>query len=240
MSGKVKQLKKIADPTIEAVLQQYLDECAAAKKTGKSTRKEAIELFQHSMNGYAYQTLSKEETALYDHYSELEGDDCKNFCQLFGPEKIPENVREFVGYFLIRKVMASATFLGKAAKEIEKLCLWLEAKGFINEEVLGEAAENAAEAGKKLPRAEKACTLLFDMAQEADFEGEIVDEGYMDITKVSSDSIWLCPFGGKEFGPIFLPKKVTELLEVGWEINCAVAKHRDKLVIVEVGNIYPH
>lgn len=240
MSGKVKQLKKIADPTIEAVLQQYLDECAAAKKTGKTAREEAIELFQQSMNGYAYQTLSKEEAALYDHYYELEGDDHKDFCQLFGPEKIPENVSEFVGYFLIRKVMASATFLGKAAKEIEKLCLWLEAKGFINEEVLGEAAENAAEAGKKLPRAEKACTLLFDMAQEADFGEEIVDEGYMDITKVSSDSIWLCPFGGKEFGPIFLPKKVTELLEVGWEINCVVAKHCDKLVIVEVGNIYPH
>jgi hypothetical protein len=61
----------------------------------------------------------------------------------------------------------------------------------------------------------------------------------MDITKVSSDSIWLCPLGGKEVGPIFLPTKVTELLEVGWDINCALAKHRGKWLIVEIGNIYP-
>jgi hypothetical protein len=81
------------------------------KRTGST-----IELFQHSLNGYGYQSLSDDETKLFEYFYENDGDGHKEFCQIFGPEKIPENVGEFVGYFLIRKVMASPTFAGKAAK----------------------------------------------------------------------------------------------------------------------------
>jgi hypothetical protein len=38
MAAKVRPMKKIANPTIEAVLQQYLDECQAAKKPAQKDR----------------------------------------------------------------------------------------------------------------------------------------------------------------------------------------------------------
>jgi len=240
MPKKLLELPRIADSTIKSVLQQYLDDCNASKKVGKATREEAIDLFMDSLNGYAYQSLSKEETKIFEHYFELEDDGHKEFCQVFGADKILENIGEFVGYFLIRKVMASATFLGKAAKEIEQLCYWLEKNKFVNSEDAREGASRAATAARVLPRSEKAAQLLCAAAQQYYDIAKVVEEGTMDITKVSSDSIWLCPIGGKEVGPIFLPQQITKLLEVGWEINCALAKHRSKWLIVEVGNIYPH
>jgi hypothetical protein len=44
MSRKDKKLPEIADPTIETVLQQYLDEAQAAKQPAQSNREEAIDL----------------------------------------------------------------------------------------------------------------------------------------------------------------------------------------------------
>lgn len=238
MSKKVLELPRIANPTIESIFRQYLDDCAVSKK-GKASREDAIDLFTDSLNGYAYQSLSEDETKIFEHYFELENDEHKEFCEIFGADKIIENISEFVGYFLIRKVMGSATFLGKAAKEIEHLCYWLEKNKFISSEEAREGAGYAATAAKLLPRSEKAAQLLCAAAQQYNGIAEVVEEGTMDITKVSSDSIWLCPIGGKEVGPIFLPKNVTDLLEVGWDINCALAKHRGKWLVVEVGNIYP-
>ncbi|MBX9667415.1 MAG: hypothetical protein K2X93_07335 [Candidatus Obscuribacterales bacterium] len=240
MPKKVLELPKIADPTIEVVLGQYLKEAAASKKTGSSSREDAIDLFMSSMNGYGYQSLSADETRIFEYYFEQEDDRHKEFCQIFGADKIVENVSEFVGYFLIRKVMDSPTFLGKVAKEIEQLCYWLEKDKYASAEEAREGANCAAKAAKQLPRSAKASELLWTAAKEFDDVADPVEEGIMDITIVSSDSIWLCPIGGKEIGPIFLPKKITDLLEVGWDINCALAKHRGKWLIVEVGNIYPN
>ena len=240
MPKKVLELPKIADPTIESVLGQYLKEAAASKKTGAANREGTIDLFMSSMNGYGHQTLSEDETKIFEYYFKQDEDKHKEFCQIFGADKIVENVSEFVGYFLIRKVMDSPTFLGKAAKEIELLCYWLEKNKYASAEEAREAAICAATAAKQLPRSAKASELLWTAAQEFYDIADPVEEGTMDITKVSSDSIWLCPIGGKEIGPIFLPKKITDLLEVGWEINCVLAKHRGKWLIVEIGNIYPH
>ncbi len=135
--------------------------------------------------------------------------------------------------------MNSPTYIGKIAKEVELLWRWLEEKNYASSEAAQQAATCAATAAKQLPRSAKAAELLWTIAQEFDGIAEPLEEGTMDITKVSSDFIWLCPIGGKEIGPIFLPKKITDLLEVGWDMNCALAQSDGKWIIVEVGNVYP-
>jgi len=96
---------------------------------------------------------------------------------------------------------------------------------------------------KNLPKAEKAGRLLWEQAQATRgmFGSNKTDEsGYMDITKIQPGKLWVTPIGGKELGPITVSEKVTDLLEVGWEINLGLMRRRGKLEIAEIGCIYPH
>lgn len=51
-----------------------------------------MELLRDCLNSYAYQSLSKQEAALFEHHFDAEGDMHREFCQLFGPEKILDEV----------------------------------------------------------------------------------------------------------------------------------------------------
>ncbi|MBP9092950.1 SWIM zinc finger family protein [bacterium] len=113
--AKTSNLPKIADPNIQTILAQFLDESAVSLKGSAAKREDAIDWFTDCLNNYGHQGLSPEETALFDRYYDLEGDSHKEFCQVFGPDKIIGSVSEFVGYYLIRKVMGSPTSLGVAA-----------------------------------------------------------------------------------------------------------------------------
>lgn len=77
------------------------------------------------MNGYAYQYLDKGEAALFDNLYDAEGEAHREFCQIFGPEKIPQNVGEFLGYFMPRKVMCSKELLKAAGTVMKKPGKWV-------------------------------------------------------------------------------------------------------------------
>lgn len=240
--AKTKNLPKIAEPNIEKILAQFLEESAVSLKGSTAKREDAIDWFTGCLNNYGHQGLSPEETVLFNRYYDLEGDSHKEFCQVFGPDKITGSVSEFVGYYLIRKVMGSPTALGAAAKTISQLCQWLEKKEIITAEEAEYAVSQASKAAKLLPRAAKAAELLWSESKQIDRLGgkDIEESGYMHITRMTKNSLWLTPIGGKELGPVTVPSKVIELLEVNWEINCALIKSRSKWCITEVGNIYPH
>lgn len=240
MPVKVVKLPKIADPTIEAVVKKFLKEAATAKGVSKADKKGAIELFMHCMNGYGHQSLSKEENKIFDHYYDLEGNEHREFCQVFGPDKIVENVGEFVGYFLIRKVMMPGDEMGLTASVVAQFCKWLSEKGFVTEAQANEGTERASRAAQVLPRAEDANRLIWEQAQKCPQDTQdYVDLEYMTITRIESDSVWMESDDGKEIGPVSLPKKAAQLLEPNWRINCALAKSRGKWCFAEVGNVYP-
>lgn len=240
--AKTSNLPKIADPSIETILAQFLDESAMSLKGSAAKREDAIDWFTDCLNNYGHQGLSSKETELFDRYYNLEGDSHKEFCQVFGADKITGSVSEFVGYYLIRKVMGTPTSLGAAAKTISQLCQWLEKKEIITTEEAEYAVSRASKAAKLLPRAAKAAELLWSESKQIGrFGGKDIEEsGYMHITRMTKNSLWLTPIGGKELGPVAVPSEVIELLEVNWEINCALTKSRGKWYIIEVGNIYPH
>lgn len=236
----VKELKAVADPTIEKVVARFLKESVSAANVSKADRKGALELFMGCMNGYAYQSLSKDENALFDHYYNLEGRNHKEFCQLFGPEKILENVGEFVGYYLIRKVMLPGDEMGTAAKAVSEFCTWLAKENIVPVTAASEAAALAASAAKVLPCAEDANRLIWQAAQKCPKSvQQVIEFGETTVKKIDKDGLWLESDNGIEIGPVVVQKEALMLLKAGWTINCALVKSAGKWHFCEVGNVYP-
>lgn len=229
-------------PTIEEVLALFLEDCARSSKSGRGRKDlgSIIGLFQRYLNNYAYKGLNAADQKLLERHRK-EGNQF-DFCQIFGPDKISDNVSHFVASYLIRKVSQSPPFLGKAAKTLEELCIWIMRYKSVNKEKAKLAAEHAARAAINLPRAARAAKILWAATLEgADFGSKDFDcSGYMDISRIEEDCVWIKPPAGRVIGPLVLPPGVAELLEPSWEINCALARSRGRWHFVEVVNIYPH
>ena len=172
----------------------------------------------------------------------------REFCQLFGPEKIIGNLGSFLRHFMAHKVMVGEEFKRAAGTVAKKLSMWLMKKEYVSGNLAREGVEEIAEVAQDLPNAERAAQLLRDAvnrltADPNDFE----DEDYMEfdhyaIAKVEAGKLWFEFFegGGRSaLGPIPVPKNATELLQKGWEISCALGRTRGKWHLIEVANVYP-
>src|SRR5436190_16870201 len=102
----------VKGPTITVVLAQFLaeQEQRLAPKTFAQYR-DVVELLQHHLNGYAYLSLEELDAKRFERLQRATGDTEREFCQIFGPEHILPNVGEFLGYFMVRKVVASRALL---------------------------------------------------------------------------------------------------------------------------------
>src|SRR5262249_620414 len=130
MRGQTDQIK-IANPTIAEVLAQFLEEQKARVSPRTFTQyRSVVQLLQHCLNTYAYQALDKTQARLFDRLNSLEGREHGEFCEIFGPEYILPNVDEFLGRFMIRKVMAGKDLLRAAGTVTTKLARWLGRKGY--------------------------------------------------------------------------------------------------------------
>lgn len=107
------------ESTIKRVLGEYLS--AGRKGRGKRDAAFAIELFEDYLNGYAYESLEPAAARVFERRFNAEGREHREFCELFGPERILPALPMFLGWFLIRKVMARAEDLGAVAAELERL-----------------------------------------------------------------------------------------------------------------------
>jgi hypothetical protein len=85
--------------TISEVLAEYLraEKRRLAPKT-HARYTEVIALFTHSLNSYAANSLIQFERARFDKLFNAEGEQHREFCDIFGPEHILENVGEFLNY----------------------------------------------------------------------------------------------------------------------------------------------
>jgi glutamine synthetase adenylyltransferase len=230
----------IAQPTISEVLQEFLDEQREQLKSRTFAHYEdVIELFQASMNGYAYNYLDEEDGALFD---ELYNQHDIEFCDIFGPDKILGNVDEFLGYFMVRKVIASQELLKAAGTVMKKLARWLQEKGYTAAEEAEVAVEAGAEAARSLPQAEKLAGLLYDFAHSQLPEDVIeqVDDRFT-IERVEPGKLWLSGWmsSAGTVGPIAVPRVITDLAEEGWAVTLWLGRTRRGWQILDVGNVYP-
>ncbi|MGB6969100.1 MAG: hypothetical protein WBD76_07530, partial [Methyloceanibacter sp.] len=151
-------------PTISEVLAEYLraEKSRLAPKT-YARYANVIELFTHSLNSYAANSLNQFERARFDKHFDAEGDQHREFCDIFGPEHILENVGEFLNYFMVRKVIVGTDTLRAAGAVMKKLAKWLVEQGYAKSDDANLAIEQGSDAVRDLPAAEKLTTILYDL-----------------------------------------------------------------------------
>lgn len=60
-------------------------------------------------------------------------------------------------------------------------------------------------------------------------------EDYVTITKVEPGKLWF----DEEVGPVRVPKKASDLAQVGWSMSATIAKVKGSWRIVQAGRVYP-
>ncbi len=249
MGRKVTKLPEIASRTIEDVLEEFLEEQRKRLKPRTvSTYENVISLLKDQMNVFGHVGLSKAESALFDRYYNAGGSEHREFCRIFGPEKITENLGEFLGYFMVRKVMAGADFKRSAGTVTKKLSKWLAEKRYISEESAMDGMEEGAAAARDLPQAARAAGIIYNASEGYNIDpDDIDDEDYMEfdhftISRIEPGKLWVEIYEGGErgtLGPVAVPESATFLLAKGWNISCALGKVNGKWRIIDMGNVYP-
>ena len=231
---------EIAEITIEMIASQFTHDKHTKSKIQDEDRVGVTKLFLECMNGYGHEFLSKKETSLFDHYYNLEGQEHREFCQLFGAIKILDNVYPFVGSYLIRKIMLDEEDLETAALVIAEFCAWLGKQGFVRRGDAKHAAERAKRAAVELPRAEEANRLIYaEMKKCPRTRDGCIDLDYLTVKRIdNNDDIWF-EYEGKEVGPVCATRRIAQLLELNWTVCCALAKSGKHWYFAEVGNVYP-
>ena len=228
-------------PTIAAVLKQFL-----ADQRGRLAAKTfanyelAIDLFQHSLNNYAWQTLDKPNAELFDRLYKAQGAEHREFCEIFGPAYILPNVGEFLNYYMIRKVMAGQERLRAAGTVTKNLAAWLAEKGYVTVEAAGRAAERGGRAARELPKADELASLLSEFAEDQERgDGDAEIEDHFTLTRVEPGKLWIARMSGREIGPIDVPEEISRRCTVGWAISGRVGRFGKTWRLVEAWNVYP-
>lgn len=249
MSAKVSKLLRQADPNIDHVLEAFLND----RRTGLAPRtlskyENVVELLRNYLNAYAYQGLAATEAGFFNRHFNARGEEHREFCELFGPEKIVENLEGFLGYFMIRKVMAGEELKRASGTVCKKLSKWLAEKDYIPEAKAEEGASRSAVAAQELGESERAARLLQDAADRLAIDvPDLEDDDYVDfdhftVARVEPGRLWLDVWEdgkARPRGPIPVPKAATRLLREGWDVSCSLARVRGIWHIVEVANVYP-
>ena len=229
------------NPTIALVLAQFLADQRKRLTPKTFARYEyVVELLQHCLDGYAYQSLNKADSKLFDRLFNAKGDEHREFCQVFGPEHILQNVGQFLDYFMIRKVIAGKEIIRSAGTVTKKLAAWLAEKGYAAATDVEDAKEHGAAAARDLPKAEELAMRLYRLAedQERGDEDDEIEDHFL-LTRVEPGKIWLAGMDGRELGPIQVPEDISRRCTVGWTISGVVGRLGKKWQIVEAWTVYP-
>ena len=231
------------DRTINQVLDDFLSVQRDRVKHSTAKRYEGVlDYFRSCMDGYGHQWLSERESELFERQFNRD-EEAGSFCNLFGPEKILENLDEFVGWFLVRKTMASKSTLEATPAVLRKLVKWLVEEGHVSPDAADGSAELLAEASS-LPTAEEFSSRLNDLSESDLPEPRIEDQDWVDemalVTRVDHKTIWL---QNEETGyevPLRVPEDVANLAEPGWRISALhIARTAKGWHLLEMGNVYP-
>jgi len=230
-----------SSPTIEAVLREFLgDQQARLSERTFRQYQEIVELLTICLDNYGHQSLDRMERRRFEAAFRS---DPGAFSHLFGPEKILDNLDEFLGYFIIRKVgYGGETLMRSAGAVSKKLVKWLVENGHVDREA-GEVAElGAAEAARDLPRAERLSQALYELAARG--PGALVDpnsiadenhvEDQLQISKVEPGKLWF-----EDYGPVAVPRSVSDLAREGWFVYVELGRTRKGWVLLGSGSVYP-
>jgi len=226
--------------TIDTVLDAFLHEQRArlSERTYRNYQ-DVIRLLRDSLNMYAYSSLSAAEAKRWQ--KAFDAGDEEAFCHLFGPQEIPPHLGEFLGYFMVRKVIAGQELLKAAGTVTGKLVRWLETQAYIESDVAAVAVDRAKGSARDLPAADRLGDLLQALAAKAppidvdDVDDEDWVEEQLMISETEPGRIW---FEG-DVGPFDVPKRASDLAQPGWTVFIVAARVKRRWHLLEAGTVYP-
>jgi hypothetical protein len=229
-----------ATVTIDETLEAFLEE-QRERLSPKAMRNydEVVFLLRSSLNSYAYDSLDEVEQKRWR--KAFDDGDEEAFTKLYGPDKIVGHLGEFLGYFMVRKVMAGEELLRASGTVAKKLASWLHEHGYITDEQRKEAAGRGTDAAHNLPKADRLGYLLhLELEKTPRFDPDDVPEehwveDFLAIERVDPEALWF--EGG--IGPVRVSREASDLAQVGWGVNIVLAQLRGKWRIVELGFVYP-
>jgi hypothetical protein len=200
-----------------------------------------IDLLRLCLNGYGPNALDEPDRQRWEETYE---DDEEAFCHLFGPEYILSEVSEFLGYFMVRKVMAGQDLLRSAGTVTKKLAIWLHEHGYAGETARDRAVDRGTTATRDLPRAERLANLLYEQSlataavnRAALGSRDIVGQDLpLRIERIEPGKLY---FVGVD-GPVHVSRGASDLAKPGWDVTISLIRQRDTWKVLEVGNVYPH
>jgi hypothetical protein len=232
---------KTPSTTIDDALEAFLaDQRQRLSARTMRSYEDVIGLLRDCLNGYGPNALDEPDRKRWE---EAYQDDEEAFCHLFGPERILPEVDEFLGYFMVRKVMAGQDLLRSAGTVTKKLAAWLHEHGHAGETARDLAVDRGAAASRDLPRAERLANLLYEqrLATAAvdraalgprDIAGEDLS---LQIERVEPGKLY---FAGVD-GPLRVPRQASDLASPGWDVTITLIRQRGTWKVLEVGNVYP-
>lgn len=235
----------VAAPTVAQVFAAYLSDRKRSLSKDKLRKHETIiELFEGCLDNYAYQSLGRSEKAFWEKRWEAD-EETGSFCRTFGPDKILQEVGQFLDWYVIRKVMGPQWIVKSAGPVIRDLVAWLVEKDHAAQEDAADAMEKAADSARDLPRMEKLTSILYDLT-ERDVHGKVLEDldlvdDMVTISKVEPGRLWFQGFDGEEIGPLEVPVESSKIAKVGWEVSATHFVRTAKgWHLVEIGNVYPY
>jgi hypothetical protein len=229
-----------ADPNIRPVLAMFVDDQRArlGAKT-LSQYRNVLQLLEYCLDGYGSNALSTAEEKRYRALKAKKPD--LEFCDVFGPDKIIPEFGEFLGYFMVRKVIAGQDLMRAAGTVTKKLAQWLGQKGHVEAEEAEEGRERGGQAARELPKAARLADVLNDFAEGSAWNGSgRVIEGRFELVRVEPGRVWIADeLSGEAYGVVKLPEEVSRMCQVGWSFSGQVERVGRRCRIVEVWNVYP-
>jgi hypothetical protein len=199
------------------------------------------DMLRASLDGYAYQWLDDDERERWE-ATWADPEDPTDYCDVFGPDKIIPNLPEFLGYFMVRKVLADAELLESAGRVTASLLDWLAEEAYIPQDDVDMVRELAERAAVDLPAAERLSTLLFRESRQPP-TGPVLEERELDdavIAQVEPGALWFSEPDGVPVGPVFVEEEAITLAREEWGVSGLVLERTPAgWRISEVGSVFP-
>jgi hypothetical protein len=206
---------------------------------------DVVGLLSDSLNRYGPDLLPSDELQRWR--EAYQAGDENAYCHLFGPDRIVDHYGQFLGDFMIRKVMAGQELLRAAGTVTKKLATWLHAHGHLDDDQRDAALDRGSDASRDLPRAEQLARLLYQQSRatpEIDpdtlAEGDYAEDQFV-IEEVEPGALHFGEglFTAERIGPVKVSPKASGLAKVGWRVTLTLARSRGTWKILEVGSVYP-
>lgn len=120
--------------TIQRVMNEFLGwRAPALDPEDLVVYRDTIAFFEGSINAHAARALGDTDRRIYRAYYRRGKGYRRLYSEVFGPEKIPSEIRYFLRRFLGKTIAADVDVLERAPNIVADLCSWLVWKGYIPE-----------------------------------------------------------------------------------------------------------